>query len=89
MFGGESINRIKMSIARDHGEVVLFRSCCNPDVVFRNWPAYLAKKMFDLSVVLSRRGIATENSVRSHELIDHLKVRFDARGFMRTVIQLA
>jgi len=86
MFCGQSVDGIEMIVARRYSQFVLFCGGGDPDIVFRNWPTFFAKKIFDSSVVLSGCGIATENSVRRCEFIHCLKVRLDARGFPRTVI---
>jgi hypothetical protein len=68
VFGGQSVNVIKMIVARSDGKVVLLRGCGDPDVIFRNWSTFFAKNILDFTVVFSRCGIATENSGRPANL---------------------
>lgn len=77
-----------MVVAGGYSKVVLLRGCGDPDVVFRNWSTFVAKKILDFSVMLSCCGVATENSVCRRELIHCLNVRLDASGLSRTAIQL-
>jgi hypothetical protein len=88
VFGGQSVNVVKMIVAGSYGEVVLLRGCGDPDVILRNWSTLFAKNILDFSVMLSRCGITTENSVRRCEFIHCFNVRLDASGLPRTVIQL-
>lgn len=46
---------VKVIVAGGYGEAVLLRGCGDPDVVFRNWPTFVAKKIFDFSVMLGGR----------------------------------
>jgi hypothetical protein len=89
VFGGQSVNVIKMSVTGSYGKVVLLRRCGDLDVIFRNWSTLFPENILDFSLMLSRCGITIENSVRRCELIHSLNVRFDASGLPCTVIQLA
>jgi len=53
VLNGKPVDVIEVSVAGSHGEAVLLRGCRDPDVVFGNWPTFVAKKIFDFSVMLS------------------------------------
>jgi hypothetical protein len=55
VLNGKPVDVIEVIVTGSHGEVVLLRGCRDPDVVFRNWPTFFAKKVLDFSVMLSGR----------------------------------
>ena len=59
----------------------------NPQIVFRNWPAFCPQPVFDLSIYSSSAPITADNYRARSKFINAGLIRFYTGRFQSTVVE--